>query len=187
MVATVIIIIVVVVLVLWVISVQNRLVKIDELCNNSLKQINVQQMSRFDALKTAVNIAREEARVEGENFEKIIAARNITNSPRPTAAEVNANEAALGQMAARLMAVAEQYPDLKGTQGYQDAMKKYFDYEEQVRLSRMTFNDTVTKYNREVRVFPASVVASLLRFQIRDYLQDNPAKADIPEDIFNNK
>lgn len=180
----IIIIVVVAVLVLWVISVQNKLVKIDELCNNSLKQINVQQMSRYDALKTAVNIAREEAKVEGENFEKIIAARNITNSPRPTAAEVNANEAALGQMAARLMAVAEQYPQLKGTQAYQDAMKKYFEYEEQVRLSRMTFNDTVTKYNRDVRVFPASLVASLLGFAVRDYLQDDPSKAEVPQDIF---
>ena len=73
------------VLVLWVISVQNRLVKIDELCNNSLKQIQVQQMSRYDALKTIVSLARESAQVEGENFEKIINARKITTSPaRPS-------------------------------------------------------------------------------------------------------
>ena len=71
MITWIVIIALVVVIVLWVISVQNRLVKVDELCNNSLKQIQVQQMSRYDALKTIVSLARESAQVEGETFEKI--------------------------------------------------------------------------------------------------------------------
>ena len=183
----IIIIAILAILVIWGISVQNTLVKADETCNNALKQINVQQMSRFDALQTAVNIAREEAEVEGENFEKIIAQRRMASSGRPTVAEVNANEKTLGQLASRLMAVAEQYPELKGTQGYQDAMHKYFEFEENVRLSRMTFNDSVTNYNRDVRAFPGSVVASLLKFPVREYLADNAAKADIPDDLFPRK
>ena len=69
---TIIILGVVALLVLWVISVQNRLVKEDEFCKNALKQIGVQQTSRYDALETAVKIAREENLVEGENYEKII-------------------------------------------------------------------------------------------------------------------
>ncbi len=183
----IIIIAVVVLLVLWGISVQNRLVKQDEFCNNALKQINVQQMSRFDALTTAVNIAREEAEVEGENFEKIIAQRRMATSGVPSVADVNANEQVLTQLASRLIAVSESYPELKGTQGYQDAMHKYFDFEENVRLSRMTFNDSVTNYNREVRAFPGSVVASLLHFPVREYLTENAAKADIPGDLFPRK
>jgi len=181
---TIIIIAVVVLLVLWVISVQNRLVKEDEFCKNSLKQISVQQTSRFDALETAVKIAREENAIEGENYEKIIGMRRPAASANPTVAEINAQESALGGFAARLMAVAEQYPQLKGTQAYQDAMKKYFEFEENVRLSRMTFNDTVTKYNRDVRAFPASIVASMLGFPVREYLADRPEKADLPEDLF---
>jgi len=98
--------------------------------------------------------------------------------------EINANESALGGFAARLMAVAEQYPELKGTQAYQDAMHKYFEFEENVRLSRMTFNDTVTRYNRDVRAFPGSVVASLLGFEKRDYLAERPEKAELPQDLF---
>jgi LemA protein len=183
----IIIIAVVVLLVLWGISVQNRLVKQDEFCNNSLKQINVQQMSRFDALQTAVNIAREEAEVEGENFEKIIAQRRMATSSKPSVADVNANEKTLSALASRLIAVAEQYPELKGTQGYQDAMHKYFEFEENVRLSRMTFNDSVTNYNRDVRAFPGSVVAALLHFPVREYLAESAEKADIPSDLFPRK
>jgi len=172
------------VLVLWGISVQNKLVKNDEFCNNALKQISVQQTSRYDALETAVKIAREENAIEGENYEKIIGMRRPVSSANPTVEEINANESALGGFAARLMAVAEQYPELKGTQAYQDAMHKYFEFEENVRLSRMTFNDTVTRYNRDVRAFPGSVVASLLGFEKRDYLAERPEKAELPQDLF---
>ena len=54
-------------------------------------------------------------------------------------------------------------------------------YEENVRLSRMTFNDTVTKYNNQVRVFPASLVAGLLGFAQRDYLAEDTSKNEYPE------
>ena len=48
----------------------------------------------------------------------------------------------------------------------------------------MTCNDTITKYNREVRSFPASIIAGLLHFPVRDYLADAPDKAEIPEEVF---
>ena len=155
----IIIIAVVAILVFWVIFVQNRLVKEDEFCKNALKQISVQQSSRYDALETGVRIAREENLVEGENYEKIIGMRRPSGSANPTVEEINAQETALGAFAARLMAVAEQYPQLKGAEAYQNAMNKYSEYEETVRYSRMSFNDTVTKYNRDVRAFPGSLIA----------------------------
>ena len=150
--ATLIIVLVIAaLLVLWGIKVQNQLVRSDELCNNALKQINVQQVSRYDALKAIVKLTRDEA--------------------------------ALQAMSAKLIAIAEQYPDLKANQNYQQAMADVKQYEENVRLARMTFNDTVTKYNNLVRMFPGSVVASILGFPKRDYLADEPAKKDYP-DIF---
>ena len=86
-------------------------------------------------------------------------------------------------MSAKLIAIAEQYPDLKANQNYQQAMADIKQYEENVRLSRMTFNDTVTKYNNQVRMFPGSVVAGILGFPKREYLAEEPAKKDYP-DIF---
>ena len=170
-------------LVLWGISVQNKLVQSDELCNNALKQINVQQVSRYDALQALVKLTREYASYESETLQKIIAQRKITASPNPTVEEINANEEALKAVSAKLIAIAEQYPDLKANQNYQQAMADVKQYEENVRLARMTFNDTVTKYNNLVRMFPGSVVASILGFPKRDYLADEPAKKDYP-DIF---
>ena len=168
------------VMILWVISVQNKLVKADELCNNALKQINVQQVSRYDALQALVKLTREYATYESETLQKIIAERKITASPSPTAAEINANEEALREISAKLIAVAEQYPDLKANENYKQTMQSIEKYEENVRLSRMTFNDTVTKFNNEVRMFPGSVVARMLGFAKRDYLAEDTSKKDYP-------
>ena len=169
------------VLVVWIIGVQNRLVKSDELCNNALKQINVQQISRFDALKALIKLTREYASYEADTLEKIVKERKIVSSPNPTAADINANEEALAAIGSKLIAVAEAYPDLKASANYQQTMKDIKDYEENVRLSRMTFNDTVTRFNQQVRVFPTSLAAGILGFAKRDYLADDVSKKDYPE------
>ena len=169
------------VLIVWIIGVQNRLVKADEICNNALKQINVQQISRFDALKALVKLTREYASYEADTLEKIINERKIVSSPSPTAVDIDANEQALAAIGAKLIAVAEAYPDLKASANYQQTMKDIKDYEENVRLSRMTFNDTVTRFNQQVRMFTTSVVAGILGFAKRDYLADDVSKADYPE------
>lgn len=176
----IIVIAIVAILVLWVISVQNKLVKSDEICNNALKQINVQQISRYDALQALVKLTREYASYEGETLQKVIEARKITSSAAPTAAEIDANESALKEISAKLIAIAEAYPDLKANQTYKETMESIKDYEENVRLSRMTFNDTVTRFNQQVRVFPASLIAGMLGFAKRDYLADDVTKKDYP-------
>lgn len=177
---TIIVIAVIALLVIWVISVQNKLVKKDEICNNALKQINVQQISRYDALQALVKLTREYASYEADTLQKVVDARKITSSAAPTAAEIDANEQALKEISAKLIAVAEAYPDLKANQNYQQTMQSIQTYEENVRLARMTFNDTVTRFNQQVRVFPASLIAGMLGFGKRDYLAEDNAKKDYP-------
>ena len=171
---------VVALLVLWGISVQNKLVQADEMCNNALKQINVQQVSRYDAIQALVKLTREYASYEAETLEKVIAQRKITASANPTVDEINANEKVLQEASAKLIAIAEQYPDLKANQNYQQVMQDIKQYEENVRLARMTFNDTVTRFNNQVRMFPGSVVAGILGFAKRDYLAEDTSKKDYP-------
>lgn len=181
MIPLIIVIAILAILVLWGISVQNNLVKSDELSKNALKQINVQQVSRFDALKALVKLTKQYAAHEGETLEKVISARRLAVSPSPTVSEINQNEGMLGQIAGRLLAVSEAYPDLKANESYMKTMSSVEKYEENVRLSRMTFNDTVTKFNNQVRMFPGSIVASMLGFAPKEYLQEDFSKNEYPE------
>ncbi len=135
--------------------------------------ISVQQVRRFDAIKALVKLTREYASYEGETLEKVVNARKITSSPSPSVEDINKNEAALNEVSAKLIAVAERYPDLKANQQYTKTMDEITRYEENVRLSRMTFNDTVTKYNNQVRMFPGSLVAGMLNFPAKEYLAED--------------
>ena len=166
----IIVIAVIALLVLWGISIQNKLVQSDELCKNALRQINVQQVSRYDAIAALVKLTREYASYEGETLQKVIEARKITSSANPSVADINANEAAL----------AERYPELKANENYDKTMDSIKEYEENLRMARMTFNDTVTKYNNQVRMFPGSVVAGILNFPAREYLAEDTSKKDYP-------
>ena len=176
----IIVIAIIAVILLWVIGTQNKLVKSDEICNNALKQINVQQISRYDALQALIKLTREYASYEADTLQKIVDARKITSSAAPTVADIKANEDALKEISAKLIAVAEAYPDLKANQNYQQTMASIEKYEENVRLSRMTYNDTVTRMNTQVRSFPTSLIAGILGFAKRDYLADDVTKKDYP-------
>lgn len=78
------------------------------------------------------------------------------------------------------MAVAEAYPDLKAQATYTKTMDNVKEFENNVRFARMSFNDTVTRFNRTVRQFPTSLIAGMLHFTVRDYLKEEAAKAQMP-------
>ena len=184
----IIIIAVLAVLVLCVISVQRKLVQLDEFSKNALKQINVQQMSRYDALTTMVEMAREYALdVESKTIIEAIGRRRPVQSANPTVDQINQNEQLLNQARVQLNAVAERYPELTSAELYEKAQKTYAQNEDQVRLSRMTFNDTVTRFNTQVRMFPGSLVAGPLGFTQKAYLEEDKEKADLPKDLFRKR
>ena len=177
--AILIIIVLLALVVLWVISVQRKLVEKDELCKNALSQIGVQQASRWDALTALVELVKSYNEHEYNTLRDVIAMRK-TITGESTVAEAQAQEQALTGLVRNINVVAEQYPELKANENYAKAMDSVNLYENQVRLSRMTFNDTVTKYNKEIRQFPTSIVAGLLGFNTREYLNEAVGKTEMP-------
>lgn len=173
------IIAVVVLLVVWVISVQRNLVSKEEICKNSLSQIGVQQASRWDALKALADMTKSYSEYEYKALTDIIAMRKPVTAAS-SVAEANAQENMLTKALTHIMAVGEQYPELKASETYIKTMDSINTYENQVRMSRMVFNDSVTNFNRLVRQFPNNLVAGLLGFQPKDYLVENVGKSEMP-------
>lgn len=175
----IIIIAVVALLVLWVISVQRKLVGKEELCKNALSQIGVQQASRWDALTALVELVKSYNEHEYKTLRDVIAMRkNITSNS--TSAEANEQEARLTDAMRQFNLVVEQYPDIKANENYGKAMDSVNTYENQVRMSRMVYNDSVTAFNRIVRMFPDSIIAGMLGFSTREYLVENIGKENMP-------
>lgn len=181
------IIIVLVVLVLgYFVSTQRALVSQDEMCRNALSQIEVQLNSRFDAVVALAKTAAKYAEHESETIIKTIQARggNASGAQPGTTdvAALNGQADLLGQMLGRLNVIFERYPELKASELYHEAQQGQKEYEENVRLSRMVYNDTATKMNRMVRQWPSSIVASMLRFDQKEYLKvDDEKKKAYPD------
>ena len=174
-----ILIIVAVVVIGYFISTQRSLVNSDELCKNALSQIEVQLNSRWDAVLALAKTAAQYAKHESETLIEVIQQRRGEQVNTPEA--VNEQTSALGQVMGRLIAIGEAYPELKAARLYQEAMEGMKQYEENVRTSRMVYNDTATKMNRMVRQWPSSIVASMLHFDQKEYLKvDEEQKKSYP-------
>ena len=169
-----------IIVILYFISTQRSLVSLDEMCKNSLSQIEVQLNSRFDAVVALAKTAAQYAKHESETIIQPIEARGGHTSAA-TPAGINAQSDLLSQMMARLNVVVEQYPELKASDLYAKAQDGQRQYEENVRISRMVYNDTATKMNRMVRQWPSSIVASMLHFDVKEYLKvDSEEKKQYP-------
>ena len=179
MITLVVIIALAVIVIGYFISTQRELVNLDELCKNALSQIEVQLNSRFDAVIALAKTAAKYAEHESDTIIKAVQARGgQANTPQ----DINEQSNLLGQMLGRLNVVFERYPELKASELYVNAQQGQKEYEENVRMSRMIYNDTATKMNRMVRQWPSSIVASILHFVQKEYLKvDSEEKKQYPD------
>lgn len=164
---------------IWFISTQRQLVNLDEKCNNALSQIQVQMNSRWDALLAVAKAATTYAKHESETLIKTIEGRR--GMEMRSAADFNQQQSAFTEVLSKLMAVHEAYPDLKASALFKETMDNIKKFEDNVRMSRMIYNDSATRMNRYVRQWPSSFVASFLHFGLKDYLKiDDEKKRDMP-------
>jgi LemA protein len=170
---------VIVVLATWFITAQRTLAMLDENINNAMSQIGVQLSSRWDALSALLNLTKGYADHEYKTLSETIKARRPINAKSSPAEAAEQDNLLIGAMS-RIAAVAEQYPVLRADQSYAKTMDSVNQYEGMVRQSRLVYNDSVTKLNRDIRMFPISLIAGMMGFMKRDYLEANETKADMP-------
>jgi LemA protein len=168
------------VIVLWIISTQRRLVVLDENISNAMSQIGVQLSSRFDALTALLNLTKGYAKHESETLIETIKSRRSVITAKSTPDDVMRQEGVISEALGRIAMVTEQYPELKANQSYIKTMDAVQTFENMVRTSRLIYNDSVTKLNREIRMFPVSAIAGMLGFGQREYLVEQADKTDMP-------
>lgn len=173
-------IVLVIILVLWVIGVYNRLVQLRERVHNGMSQIAAQVESRWDALTNLIQATKNYQNYEGSTLQNVIEARRPL-SPTSSVEEVERDNVQFAQALRSINVVAEQYPDLKASNIYEKTMDSVNQYENQVRHSRMVYNDTVTRYNQEIKMFPGNLVANATGFTEENYFKGSEEKAEMPQ------
>ena len=165
---------VVVALAFWAISVFNRLVALRNRFKNAFAQIDVQLKRRYDLIPNLVEAAKGYLTHERQTLEAVIAARGaaVTASQRAAAAPgepaamsgLAQAEGALGGALGRLLAVFENYPDLKANQNVLQVQEELTSTENKVAFARQGYNDSVMVYNTQRETFPDSIFAGLFGF-----------------------
>lgn len=162
--------------VLTLVLMYNRLVRLRNRAENAWAQVDVQLRRRYDLVPNVVEAVKGYARHERATFEEVTRARAVgeaAGSVRDQARAENALTAALG----RLFAVAENYPELRATENFQDLQTQLADIEQGIAISRQVYNDTVLTYDTAIETVPTIVVARLFRFVAFPYFEiEEPAR-----------
>ncbi|MEG3029358.1 MAG: LemA family protein [Oscillospiraceae bacterium] len=180
LIALIVLAVILVIVVAWFMSTQRSLVVLDENINNAMSQIGVQLSSRFDALTSLLDLTKGYAKHESETLIETIKSRRSVITAKSSPDEVVRQEGIIQEALGRIAMVSEQYPELKANENYMKTMDAVNSYENMVRTSRLVYNDSVTKLNRSIRMFPVSLIAGMLGFVQRDYLEEQASKADMP-------
>ena len=156
--------IVIVLLVLWVISIYNGLVKSRLKVDNAWSQIDVQLQRRFDLIPNFVETVKGYMTHESETFEKIAALRTSwANSS--TVGEKAKLDGELSGALKTIMAVSENYPDLKSSKNFTELQEELRSTEDKIAYARQFYNDTVTIYNTKLETIPTNIIASMFNFK----------------------
>ncbi len=152
----------------WLIGVYNRFVQLDNAIENTFHQIRVAMKKRFDMINQLVEAASSYVNFEKDVMTDVAKLRNINlNTP----AEIKDADALARNVFGKLMAVVENYPNLKGVQVVQDLMNSIKDVEDEIARLRYLYNDQVQNYNMLREMFPTNIVAAMFGFREKEYLQ----------------
>lgn len=164
-------------LVMMIAGSYNGMVSSRESVNTAWSKVESQYQRRSDLIPNLVNTVKGAANFEQETLTKVIEARS-----KVTQIKVDANspediarfQRAQGQVSSslsRLLAVAENYPQLKATENFKDLQSQLEGTENRITVARNDFNDAARSYNTKIKSFPANLLAGMFGFKERPYFE----------------
>ena len=179
----------------FVVGQYNALVVLRNRFKNAFSQIDVQLKRRHDLIPNLVETAKAYMQHESKTLEAVTQARNLAQSAGSRAAanpgdpsamrELAGAEAGLTGALGRLLAVAENYPDLKANQNMMQLTEELTSTENKVAFARQAYNDSVMTYNTKREVFPTNIIAGIFNFAAAELFQvDNAAERQAPKVSF---
>jgi len=137
--------------------------------------VDVQLRRRADLIPNLVETVKGYASHERGTFEEVTRARTAAQQAQGPAEQAEAQNF-LTQALGRLFAVAEQYPELRATENFQQLQAQLDETESKIAVSRQVYNDTVLTYDNALETVPTNVVAGIFRFKPREYFEvEEPA------------
>lgn len=179
---TIIVIVAVVLLVVIVVGMYNALVKTRIRAEEAWSDITVQLKRRYDLIPNLVNAVKGYAKHEKEVFENVTKARaNALNAQDQGVKQTAQAENMFEQALKSLFAVAENYPQLRATENFQQLQAELTDTEDKIMAARRFYNGAARDLNIKIDTFPSSLIAGMFGFKKRDFFEvDDVASVEKP-------
>jgi LemA protein len=146
----------------------NRLIRNRNLVNEAWAGIDVQLQKRFELVPNLVQTVKGYATHESSVFEEVTKLRNSGETRVKKRAE---QETALSRSLGRLFALAEDYPDLKASEGFQQLHSSLVDIENDLQYARRYYNGAARDNNNLVESFPSNIVANVFKFTMAEFFE----------------
>ena len=180
---------IVVVIVLWAIGGYNGMVKMDEQVQNKWANVETQYQRRADLIPNLVSTVKGYAKHEQQTLEDVVKARSEATQVKVDAENLTPEKLAAFQKAqsgvssalGRLLAVAENYPDLKANQNFRELQSQLEGTENRITVARKDFNDTAKSYNQAIRQFPKNILAGMFGFEKKSYFEAEAGSEKAPK------
>jgi len=172
-----------VVLVLAGVWIYNRLVTLRTRVENGWSQIDVQLRRRADLIPNLVEAVKGYAAHERELFQQVTEARARSVGATGVTDQADAENQVTATLR-QLLAVVENYPDLKANQGFLALQEELIGTESKIAYARQFYNDQVMRLNTLIQSFPSSIVAGASRFEERPFFEiDEPTRGPVQVDL----
>lgn len=185
----IIIIAVLAVIVVYGITSYNSMVAQDEAVGTAWSNVENQYQRRADLIPNLVNTVKGYAAHEKETFDAVVSARAKATQTTISIDELTPEkmeayqkaQGAVGSALSRLLAVTENYPDLKANENFHTLQAQLEGTENRISVERRKFNEVAKAYNTNIRRFPKNIFAGMFGFEKRPYFEAEEGSEKAPE------
>lgn len=168
--------IIAVLIILWVISAYNGLVSSRMKTKNSWSQMDVQLQRRFDLIPNLVETVKGYMSHEDAVFTKVAELRTAWANSTTVKEKAELDNQISGTLKT-IMAVSENYPELKANQNFAELQEEIRNTENKISYARQFYNDSVTIYNTKLEVFPTNIIANMFHFEAAELFRVDSVEA----------
>lgn len=173
---------------LWLAKGYNGLVVAEENVNNAWAQVENQYQRRSDLIPNLVETVKGYAKHESQTLEEVVAARakatSVTVGENLSEADIKkfaVAQSEVGSSLSRLLAVVENYPDLKANENFLRLQEQLEGTENRITVARNEYNNQAKAYNTTVRQFPKSIIAGIFGFEKKGYFEAEAGAEKAPK------
>ena len=159
-------------LVIYVLVTYNGFIRIKNRVEEAFSTMDVYLKKRWDLIPNIVETVKGYAKHEKSTLSEVIKLRNGAYDDMSSDEKIKANQQ-LSKGITKIMALAEQYPDLKANENFKDLSAQLTQIEDEIANSRKYYNGTVREFNDKVQMFPSNVVAMIFGYKAKEMFEAN--------------